>query len=77
MVNANAVNAKTLYFTPPRFYEFFRVSGRIPRFQNPVKYTRIFYFNHKTVHSAAAPAEIPVQYQCAILCKGALPTIAP
>jgi len=56
MVNASVVNAPKSYFSPPCFCESFAVLGRIPRFQNPVKYTRRFEINHNTVHPARASA---------------------
>jgi hypothetical protein len=46
MVNARMVNARGSYFSPTAFCESFRVFGRIPRFQNPFKYTRRFQINH-------------------------------
>ena len=77
MVNGNAVNAEKRVFPPPYFHEFFPASGGIPRFQNPVKYARIFDFNQNTVYAAAARPAIAVYYQRVTYSKGALPTIAP
>jgi hypothetical protein len=51
MVNAAMVNGRTPYFPPPSFCESFLIFGQIPRFENPVKYTRIFAINQ----SAAWP----------------------
>jgi hypothetical protein len=51
MVNAGMVNEPASYFLPPQFCEFFRDSARFPRLKNPVKYTRVFKLNHKTVYS--------------------------
>jgi hypothetical protein len=45
MLNADLVNARTSYFSPPHFCESFAVSGRISRFRNPFKYTRNFRIN--------------------------------
>jgi hypothetical protein len=56
MVNSGMVNGPKSYFPPPCFCESFAVLGRIPRFQNPVKYVRRFEVNHKTVHPARASA---------------------
>ncbi len=45
MVNTDMVNAQSRHFPPPHFCESFLAFGRIPRFENPVKYTRIFAIN--------------------------------
>jgi hypothetical protein len=50
------VNARGSCFLRAIFCEIFRVSGRIPRFQNPFKYIRGLGFNHETVHFLAAAA---------------------
>jgi hypothetical protein len=56
MVNARMVNARRPYFLRATFCKIFGVSGRIPRFQNPFKYTGGFNLNHETVHLHAAAA---------------------
>jgi hypothetical protein len=50
VVNARKVNGRAAYFSPATFCESFAVSGRIPCFQNPFKYTRNLRINQKTVH---------------------------
>jgi hypothetical protein len=54
MVNSGMVNAGSSYFSPTAFCESFRVFGRIPRFQNPFKYTRSLRINPKTQPRTAA-----------------------
>ena len=56
MVNDGVVNARKACAFRAHFCEIFRVSGRIPRFQNPFKYIRRFDLNHETVHSALGAA---------------------
>jgi len=46
MLNARLVNARISYFSPAAFCKSFGVFGRIPRFQNPFKYTHNFLINH-------------------------------
>jgi hypothetical protein len=45
MVNPGKVNAPASHCFPPHFRGFFRVSGQIPRFENPVKYRCNFRIN--------------------------------
>jgi len=40
-------------FSPPHFYESFRVSGQIPQFQNPFKYIRKSPVNHSALPKVA------------------------
>ena len=54
IVNADIVNAKIAYFSPPHFCESFLVFGRFLRFENPVKYTRIFEINHAARHGRSS-----------------------
>jgi len=56
MVNTRMVNARPPYFLRATFCKIFGVSGRIPRFQNPFKYTGGFNLNHETVHFQDAAA---------------------
>ena len=67
MVNVGVVNARVSCFLRATFCESFPVLGRIPRFQNPVKYRRRFDINHETVHflpgSGAPPLMLSVLYQ--------------
>jgi hypothetical protein len=58
MLNARLVNALISCFSPPSFCESFRVSGRIPRVQNPFKYTRNFQINQPRRLRAGAPQDI-------------------
>jgi len=51
MVNARLVNGAASHSQLPHFCEFFRAFALIPRFRNPLKYTRSFHINHETVHS--------------------------
>ena len=54
MLNARLVNARISYFPPATFCESFAVFGRIPRFQNPFKYTRNFQINQSRGLAAGA-----------------------
>jgi hypothetical protein len=47
MVNVRMVNARLSYFLPPHFCEFFRVSGRFPRLENPFKYISNLLINQE------------------------------
>jgi hypothetical protein len=53
MLNAEMVNAEPRCVFRAHFGDFFRVSGRFPRFKNPVKYIRTCGINRDTVHFAA------------------------
>jgi hypothetical protein len=57
MVNAGKVNAGSSYFSPATFCESFPVSGRIPRLQNPFKYTCGFVINQKTLPAGAGQGD--------------------
>jgi hypothetical protein len=67
MVNGGVVNARASCFFRAAFCEFFPALGRIPRFQNPLKYGRRFDVNHETVHfppgSGALPLLLSLLYQ--------------
>ena len=77
MVNPNAVNAETRVFRRRISANFSAFSAEFYVSRIPLNIRAFFVLTRNTVHSAATPAEIPVQYQCVILSKGALPTIAP
>jgi hypothetical protein len=64
MVNPHMVNGGPSYFSPATFCESFAVFGRIPRFQNPFKYTSRFEINQKRAAQARLAAIFIAQYQC-------------
>jgi hypothetical protein len=66
MVNTGMVNAQGTCSEYAHFCKIFAVSGRIPRLQNPFKYTRRFDLNHKTVHSALGVVRYNKQCLCVI-----------
>jgi len=53
MLNARLVNGVSSYFLPATFCESFAVFGRIPRFQNPFKYTHKFQINQSRAELSA------------------------
>ncbi len=84
MVNDGVVNGTAPYFPPAAFCESFRVFGRIPRFQNPVKYICGFEINRNMEHPRPATAPIwrnfpfiiNAEYVLLRIWKGASPIMA-
>jgi hypothetical protein len=59
MVNARMVNGRAACSPHAAFCEFFLVSGRFPRFKNPVKYTRNLRVNPKSGEDRQPPLIFP------------------
>jgi hypothetical protein len=66
MVNEGMVNARSSCAIHAHFCVIFLVSGRFPRFKNPVKYSQRIDINHDAVHFAPAAGPAPQLFSCDI-----------
>jgi hypothetical protein len=63
MVNADTVNARPSCSIHAHFCNFFAVSGRFPRFKNPVKYIGSSLINHAALREVSTLPYFIATYQ--------------